>query len=136
MPYRSNEDLPAPVRHSLPAHAQDIYHEAFNHSLASDSGDVRQEESLGSDEAALRQGRRQLGTCASCVATAASALSTDATAMKVTVHDFRSIVARGLSDQSEAADQHIDRHREYERRKYSVQCAFSAGERVGRAGAD
>lgn len=63
-------------------------------------------------------------------------LSTDATAMKVTVHDFRSIVARGLSDQSEAADQHIDRHREYERRKYSVQCAFSAGERVGRAGAD
>lgn len=44
MPYRSNEELPAPVRHSLPAHAQDIYREAFNHSFASHAGDVRQEE--------------------------------------------------------------------------------------------
>lgn len=31
MPYASNEDLPAPVRHVLPPHAQDIYREAFNH---------------------------------------------------------------------------------------------------------
>ena len=44
MPYRSNEDLPASVRHRLPAHAQDIYREAFNHSFASHEGDVRQEE--------------------------------------------------------------------------------------------
>ena len=44
MPYRSNEDLPASVRHHLPQHAQDIYREAFNHSFASHSGELRQEE--------------------------------------------------------------------------------------------
>ncbi len=31
MPYAANDDLPAQVRHNLPAHAQDIYREAFNH---------------------------------------------------------------------------------------------------------
>ena len=31
MPYYTNEDLPAPIRLHLPAHAQDIYREAFNH---------------------------------------------------------------------------------------------------------
>ena len=30
MPYRTNDDLPPPVRHVLPAHAQDIYRAAFN----------------------------------------------------------------------------------------------------------
>jgi len=30
MPYKTNSDLPEPVRHVLPAHAQDIYREAFN----------------------------------------------------------------------------------------------------------
>ena len=30
MPYRTNHDLPPPVRHVLPAHAQDIYRAAFN----------------------------------------------------------------------------------------------------------
>jgi cation transport regulator len=44
MPYRSNDDLPVPVRHHLPAHAQDIYREAFNHAFASHRGDPRQEE--------------------------------------------------------------------------------------------
>ncbi len=44
MPYRSNADLPAPVRHHLPPHAQDIYREAFNHAFASHVGDPRQEE--------------------------------------------------------------------------------------------
>ncbi|MFO1109110.1 MAG: ChaB family protein [Bradyrhizobium sp.] len=44
MPYRANADLPASVRGHLPAHAQDIYREAFNHSFASHAGDVRQEE--------------------------------------------------------------------------------------------
>jgi len=34
MPYRANIDLPAPVRHVLPDHAQDIYREAFNHAFA------------------------------------------------------------------------------------------------------
>ena len=31
MPYRSNHDLPEPVRRHLPSHAQDIFREAFNH---------------------------------------------------------------------------------------------------------
>lgn len=30
MPYRVNRDLPPPVQHVLPPHAQDIYREAFN----------------------------------------------------------------------------------------------------------
>ncbi len=30
MPYRSNAELPEPVQNVLPAHAQDIYREAFN----------------------------------------------------------------------------------------------------------
>ena len=44
MPYRSNEDLPAGVRHHLPHHALNIYREAFNHSFISHVGDLRQEE--------------------------------------------------------------------------------------------
>jgi cation transport regulator len=44
MPYRSNVDLPAPVRNHLPDHAQDIYREAFNHAFAAHAGDARQEE--------------------------------------------------------------------------------------------
>ncbi|HTZ77135.1 MAG TPA: ChaB family protein [Stellaceae bacterium] len=31
MPYARNADLPAPVRNHLPAEAQEIYREAFNH---------------------------------------------------------------------------------------------------------
>ena len=34
MPYRTNTDLPPPVRGHLPSHAQDIYREAFNHAFA------------------------------------------------------------------------------------------------------
>ena len=30
MPYRTNRELPPPVRHVLPEHAQDIYRAAFN----------------------------------------------------------------------------------------------------------
>ena len=33
MPYATNEDLPPAVRTHLPAHAQDIFREAFNHAL-------------------------------------------------------------------------------------------------------
>ncbi len=44
MPYRTNTDLPASVRHHLPPHAQDIYRAAFNSSFASHAGDARQEE--------------------------------------------------------------------------------------------
>ena len=31
MPYRTNAELPEPVRVVLPKHAQDIFREAFNH---------------------------------------------------------------------------------------------------------
>jgi cation transport regulator len=44
MPYRSNIDLPAPVRHALPDHAQSIYREAFNHTFAAHAGESGQEE--------------------------------------------------------------------------------------------
>jgi cation transport regulator len=44
MPYTSNLELPASVRGHLPAHAQDIYREAFNHAFESHIGDPRQEE--------------------------------------------------------------------------------------------
>jgi cation transport regulator len=44
MPYATNAVLPACVRDHLPAHAQDIYREAFNHAWAAHDGDPRQEE--------------------------------------------------------------------------------------------
>ena len=44
MPYRKNADLPPSVRNHLPAHAQDIYREAFNHAFAAHAGAGRQEE--------------------------------------------------------------------------------------------
>jgi len=44
MPYRSNDDLPDPVRAHLPPHAQDIYREAFNHAWQEYAGDPRGEE--------------------------------------------------------------------------------------------
>ncbi len=44
MPYQTNADLPPPVRHSLPPHAQDIYRAAFNHAYAAHAGDPCQEE--------------------------------------------------------------------------------------------
>lgn len=39
MPYATNSDLPPPVRHVLPRHAQDIYREAFNHAFAAHATD-------------------------------------------------------------------------------------------------
>lgn len=44
MPYETNEDLPPPVRHALPPHAQDIYRAAFNRAYSDHAGDPRQEE--------------------------------------------------------------------------------------------
>jgi cation transport regulator len=44
MPYGSNEDIPPSIRNHLPAHAQAIYREAFNHAFAAHEGDPRQEE--------------------------------------------------------------------------------------------
>lgn len=44
MPYRTNEELPPPLRAHLPLHAQDIYREAFNHAFAAHANDPRREE--------------------------------------------------------------------------------------------
>jgi cation transport regulator len=44
MPYAINADLPDAVRHHLPAHAQDIFREAFNHAFAAHIDDPRREE--------------------------------------------------------------------------------------------
>ena len=33
MPYANNHDLPPAVRQHLPAHAQDVFRNAFNHAL-------------------------------------------------------------------------------------------------------
>jgi cation transport regulator len=39
MPYASNSQLPPGVRDHLPAHAQDIYREAFNHASVEYAGE-------------------------------------------------------------------------------------------------
>lgn len=44
MPYSTNAGLPPWIREHLPAHAQDIFREAFNHAFAAHAGDPRQEE--------------------------------------------------------------------------------------------
>jgi cation transport regulator len=44
MPYATNADLPLAVHRHLPAHAQDIYRQAFNHAFLAHVGDPRQEE--------------------------------------------------------------------------------------------
>jgi cation transport regulator len=44
MPYRTNADLPLPLRTHLPPRAQDIYREAFNHAYAAHSDDPRREQ--------------------------------------------------------------------------------------------
>jgi len=44
MPYRTNADLPVSVSSHLPAHAQDIYRQAFNNAFAAHAGESRQEE--------------------------------------------------------------------------------------------
>jgi cation transport regulator len=44
MPYASNMDLPPSVRDHLPAHAQDIFREAFNSAFDEYHSDRRQEE--------------------------------------------------------------------------------------------
>jgi len=44
LPYEINTDLPSFARNHLPAHAQSIFREAFNHAYAEHEGDPRQEE--------------------------------------------------------------------------------------------
>jgi cation transport regulator len=44
MPYRVNTDLPGAVQRHLPANAQTIYREAFNHAWSTYEGEARREE--------------------------------------------------------------------------------------------
>lgn len=44
MPYRMNAELPPAVKKHLPAAAQSIYREAFNHAWKTYGGDPRREE--------------------------------------------------------------------------------------------
>nr|WP_018409517.1 ChaB family protein [Methylocystis rosea] len=48
MRYERNVDLPENLQRLLPEHAQDIYHEAFNHAYAAHVGEIRQEEAAHS----------------------------------------------------------------------------------------
>jgi cation transport regulator len=43
MPYSSNEELPPGVRDHLPAHARDIFREAFNHAWIQYGGNPQRE---------------------------------------------------------------------------------------------
>lgn len=58
MPYRSNLDLPPSVRSHLPAHAQDIYREAFNHAYAAYAGEIDRERAAAHDR--VVRGQTQL----------------------------------------------------------------------------
>ena len=44
MPYQANSSLPASVRHHLPAHAQAIFREAFNHAYEAHAREADREE--------------------------------------------------------------------------------------------
>jgi len=44
VPYATNHDLPPSVRNHLPAHAQDIFREAFNSAYESHGGEADVEE--------------------------------------------------------------------------------------------
>jgi cation transport regulator len=46
MPYATNEDLPPTLRRSLPAHAQDIYREAFNHAWRQYADNAERQEEI------------------------------------------------------------------------------------------
>jgi len=64
MPYRANSDLPPPVQHVLPAHAQDIYREAFNSAWRSFRGADGEREARCHRIAwaAVKRGYRKVGT--------------------------------------------------------------------------
>lgn len=59
MPYLSNDELPEPVRNALPAHAQDIFREAFNHAWDQYGG--REETAFRVAWAAVKKRYKKLG---------------------------------------------------------------------------
>jgi cation transport regulator len=64
MPYRTNHDLPPPVQHVLPGHAQDTYREAFNNAWKYFHGDESEREARCHRIAwaAVKRAYRKVGT--------------------------------------------------------------------------
>ena len=54
MPYRTNADLPEPVKNALPTHAQDIYRDAFNHAWDEYADPEKRRKSASQEETAHR----------------------------------------------------------------------------------
>jgi cation transport regulator len=52
MPYKTNKDLPESVIHVLPAHAQDIYREAFNHAWQEYANPAERRDNASQEETA------------------------------------------------------------------------------------
>lgn len=63
MPYRTNADLPATIRKRLPAHAQDIFREAFNNAWREYASTDRAQEAIAHRVAwaAVKKRYRKLG---------------------------------------------------------------------------
>ena len=54
MPYRTNADLPESVKNVLPAHAQDIYRDAFNHAWDEYADPAKRRSNASHEETARR----------------------------------------------------------------------------------
>jgi cation transport regulator len=54
MPYKNNADLPDKVKNHLPAHAQSIYREAFNHAWQTYQDPTKRAHNVSREETAHR----------------------------------------------------------------------------------
>ncbi len=54
MPYRTDAELPEPVKKNLPAHARKIYREAFNHAWDEYADPGKRREAVSQEETAHR----------------------------------------------------------------------------------
>jgi len=60
MPYANNHDLPSAIHQHLPAHAQDIFREAFNHALTEYDG--RETTAFRVASSAVKRGYKKAGS--------------------------------------------------------------------------
>ncbi len=54
MPYRTNAELPDPVKDVLPGHAQDIFRDAFNHAWDEYADPAKRKGNASQEETAYR----------------------------------------------------------------------------------
>ncbi len=54
MPYRSDEELPAGIRHTLPAHARHIYLAAYNNAAAEYADPAKRRGNTAAEEVARK----------------------------------------------------------------------------------